>query len=47
MNPEPILLAVGSFFSTFIGGLVSLNNQKRLHVIMSFTAGVLIAVCFF
>ncbi len=43
----PLLFAIVSFISTFLGGLFSLRNQKRLHYIMSFTAGVLIAVSFF
>jgi len=47
MNIIPILFAVTSFFSTFAGGIVSFKNRNNLHLIMSFTAGVLIAVCFF
>lgn len=43
----PIFFSIGTFVSTFIGGLFSLYNNKRLHYIMSFTAGVLIAVVFF
>lgn len=44
---QPILFAFTAFLSTFLGGLFSLHHHKRLHYIMSFTAGVLIAVCFF
>ncbi len=46
-NMEVIFLAITTFFSTLFGGLFALRHQKRLHDIMSFTAGVLIAVCFF
>jgi zinc transporter ZupT len=46
-NMEVILLSIATFFSTFIGGLVAFRQQERLHYIMSFTAGILIAVCFF
>jgi ZIP family zinc transporter len=42
-----ILLSLATFVSTFLGGLFALKNRGRLHYIMSFTAGVLIAVCFF
>ncbi len=44
---EAIFFALCAFVSTFLGGLFSLYNHKRLHYIMSFTAGVLIAVTFF
>lgn len=44
---EAFLFSIASFLSTFMGGLVSLKYNKYLHYIMSFTAGVLIAVCFF
>ena len=43
----PIFFAVSAFISTFLGGLFSLHHRTRLHYIMSFTAGVLIAVAFF
>lgn len=36
-----------TFISTTLGGFYALKNRHRLHFIMSFTAGVLIAVCFF
>jgi ZIP family zinc transporter len=42
-----IILSLLAFISTFIGGLFSLHHAKKLHYIMSFTAGVLIAVTFF
>lgn len=44
---EAVLFSVTAFVSTFLGGLVSLRNKHNLHYIMSFTAGVLIAVTFF
>lgn len=43
---EVILLSFFTFISTLLGGLFAFKNQSRLHYIMSFTAGVLIAVCF-
>jgi len=44
---EAILLSFGTFISTLSGGLFGLKNREKLHYIMSFTAGVLVAVCFF
>jgi zinc transporter ZupT len=44
---SPILFSLLAFVSTFLGGLFSLHHYKKLHYIMSFTAGVLIAVSFF
>jgi len=44
---EAILLAVGTFASTFLGGMFSIKNRDNLHRIMGFTAGVLIGVVFF
>lgn len=44
---QAIILSVFTFFSTFAGGLFALKNKDRLHLIMSFTAGVLIGVVFF
>ncbi|MBI1862794.1 ZIP family metal transporter [Candidatus Microgenomates bacterium] len=44
---QPVFFAILAFISTFLGGLFSLHHHKRLHYIMSFTAGVLIAVAFF
>lgn len=44
---QAIILSVFTFFSTFAGGLFALKNKNRLHLIMSFTAGVLIGVVFF
>lgn len=44
---EVIIFSFLTFISTTIGGLFALKNKHKLHFIMSFTAGVLIAVCFF
>ena len=44
---EPIILSFFTFISTTLGGLFALKNREKLHYIMSFTAGVLLAVCFF
>jgi zinc transporter ZupT len=42
-----ILLSGATFFSTLVGGLFALKYKKYLHLIMGFTAGVLIAVISF
>ncbi len=44
---EPVLFAIGTFISTTLGGLFGIRNHDRLHLIMSFTAGVVVAVSFF
>src|SRR6202012_465387 len=44
---EAIILSFFTFLSTLSGGLFGIKNRDRLHYIMSFTAGVLVAVCFF
>lgn len=44
---EAIILSLFTFISTFSGGLFGIKNRDKLHFIMSFTAGVLVAVCFF
>jgi ZIP family zinc transporter len=44
---QPLIFSLVAFFSTLLGGFVSLKNKNYLHLIMSFTAGVLIAVAFF
>lgn len=46
-NMEPLILSLFTFISTFLGGMVALKNKSKLHFIMSFTAGVLLGVCFF
>src|SRR5579875_141670 len=42
-----LLLTTVTFFSTLAGGLFALRYSDRLHYIMSFTAGVILGVCFF
>jgi zinc transporter ZupT len=44
---EAIILSFFTFLSTLFGGLFGIKNRDKLHYIMSFTAGVLVAVCFF
>lgn len=44
---EVFILSLLTFFSTTLGGLFAIKHREKLHFIMSFTAGVLIAVCFF
>ncbi len=44
---EPFILSLFAFLSTTLGGLFSFKNKHRLHLVMSFTAGVLLAVTMF
>jgi|SRR5579885_1377232 len=44
---EALLFSFITFLSTTGGGLFGIKNKDKLHYIMSFTAGVLVAVCFF
>ncbi len=43
----PVLLAIATFFSTALGGLFSIRHKDRLHLVMGFTAGVLLGVVAF
>jgi ZIP family zinc transporter len=43
----PVILAVGTFFSTIVGGLVGLKSHDRLHRLLGLTAGVVIGVVAF
>jgi ZIP family zinc transporter len=43
----PVLLSLATFFSTGLGGLFALRCKDRLHLIMGFTAGVLLGVVSF
>src|SRR5579884_2677015 len=43
----PIILSICTFFSTLFGGLFGLKNQDKLHLILGFTAGVLLGVVSF
>ncbi|MCL5090989.1 MAG: ZIP family metal transporter [Patescibacteria group bacterium] len=42
-----IFFAILSFVSTFLGGLTGLRYKDKLHIILGFTAGVLLAVVAF
>ncbi len=42
-----IVLSVGAFFSTLVGGLTGLRNSDRLHRLLGFTAGVVMGVVAF
>lgn len=44
---EAIIFSFLTFVSTSLGGLIGIRNQSKLHFVMSFTAGVLLGVCFF
>jgi len=41
------IFSIAAFFSTLFGGLFGIKFKDRLHLIISFTAGVLISVVFF
>jgi ZIP family zinc transporter len=43
----PIVVSIGTFISTLLGGLFALYLQDRLHLILGFSAGTLIGVAFF
>jgi zinc transporter ZupT len=44
---EVFIASLSTFFSTMLGGLFGIRHRDRLHLVLSFTAGVLIAVPFF
>jgi len=43
----PIILSIATFVSTFVGGLFAVKFKNKLHLIMSFAAGVLLGVVSF
>jgi len=43
----PVLLSIATFFSTSAGGFFALRHRNRLHLIMGFTAGVLVGLVAF
>ena len=43
----PVLLSLATFVSTTLGGLFALRFRDRLHLIMGFTAGVLVGLVAF
>src|SRR5471030_2233545 len=44
---EAIFLSIATFFSTLFGGLFAVRFKEKLHLIMGFTAGVLLGVVAF
>ncbi|MBV9828468.1 MAG: ZIP family metal transporter [Alphaproteobacteria bacterium] len=42
-----VALSVATFFMTMLGGLVALRLHDRLHLILGFSAGAVVAVSFF
>ena len=44
---EAVLLSIATFFSTLFGGLFAVKYKNKLHLIMGFTAGVLLGVVSF
>lgn len=44
---EVIILSIATFVSTMLGGLFAVKYKKHLHLIMGFTAGVLLGVVAF
>ncbi len=44
---EAIILTIFTFFSTLLGGLFAVKFRQKLHLIMGFTAGVLLGVVAF
>jgi len=47
MNFEPIIFSIAVFLSTLLGGLFAIKFKDKLHYIMAFSAGVLLAVVAF
>ena len=44
---EAVILSIATFFSTLFGGLFAIRFKNKLHLIMGFTAGVLLGVVSF
>jgi zinc transporter ZupT len=44
---EAVLFSIATFFSTFLGGLFAIKFKEKMHYIMAFAAGVLLAVVSF
>lgn len=42
-----ILIAVGAFVTTFLGGLFAIRFRDKLHLILGFSAGAMVGVAFF
>ncbi|MEI6396619.1 MAG: ZIP family metal transporter [Candidatus Taylorbacteria bacterium] len=47
MNSTIILISIATFFATLLGGLFALKLKDKLHLILGFSAGAVIAVAFF
>ena len=47
MSPLVLFIAVAAFASTFLGGLFALKFKDKLHLILGFSAGAVLAVAFF
>ena len=47
MSPLVLLIAIAAFCSTFLGGLFALKFRDKLHLILGFSAGAVLAVAFF
>jgi zinc transporter ZupT len=42
-----ILITIGAFLATFLGGLFALRLKDRLHLILGFSAGAIVGIVFF
>jgi zinc transporter ZupT len=42
-----VLISIGAFLATLLGGLFALHLRDRLHLILGFSAGAIIGVAFF
>lgn len=47
LTPAILLIACAVFAATMLGGLVALRLQDKLHLILGFSAGAVVAVAFF
>ncbi len=47
LMPTSLLIGLAAFCSTMLGGLVALRLRDRLHLILGFSAGAVLAVAFF
>jgi zinc transporter ZupT len=47
MSTLVVLIAIAAFCSTFAGGLFALKFKDKLHLILGFSAGAVLAVAFF
>jgi ZIP family zinc transporter len=43
----PLLFSIATFISTYLGGIFSIKYKDRLHLVLGFTAGVLLGVVSF